>query len=200
MNLWKKLFNPTKKNNIALKHPISKQKSVDSPEVVFAEVFSTKGGKFIFSENLDQSKKYLDLILQENKWKPENVVCFDSVLAKRFEQPRKPFERNINHYPAMLVCSEFLISKTGGILFSEHQIKNFRKDILPKNLIVFAKVNQFAQDLTDAMVKINQKYPNTKPCNLTTIQVDNLGEEISEAHKRNNSKNIYLLLEDIQKE
>ena len=200
MNLWNKLFNPSKKNNNTPNIPITKKKSLDCTEVAFAKIFSNNGGKFLFSENLAQSKQYLEFIRVENEWNTETVACFDSELAKRFEWPRVPFERNFDHYMAMLVPCEFLISKTGGILFSEHQIKNFRKDALPKNLIVFAKANQFAQDLTDAMVKINQKYPHIKPCNLTTIQVDNLMEDISNLNKKNNSKNIYLLLEDSHNE
>lgn len=95
---------------------------------------------------------------------------------------------------AFIKC-EFLIANTGGILISSNQIKNLNLAQLPEYIIVEAKINQFANDVSEGMSKIKAFYSKNLPSNITTLNAKNNDKESDFLSHGNSSKNIYLLLQ-----
>ena len=96
----------------------------------------------------------------------------------------------------MIHC-EFLISNTGKILLSNNQINHFKIKALPKTIIVSAKISQIARDVSQGMTQLKNKYINTIPTNITTLNIKRKSSNDKQnQEEQTDSKNIYLLLED----
>ncbi len=77
MDFWNKLLGIKKKSEVSTeKSPYLREKK-DEVEIIFAEKFTQKGGKFIYSENTNSTLDFFKLILEENHWKTEDILCFD---------------------------------------------------------------------------------------------------------------------------
>ena len=84
MGFWSRLFGAeTRTSKLSGDSPYLPKKS-DEVEVIFAKLFTKKGGKFIYSEDKKSSDHYFKLILDENHWKNEDILCFDKNLSDRF--------------------------------------------------------------------------------------------------------------------
>ena len=81
-------------------------------------------------------------------------------------------------------------------MISSNQIKNLSLTEFPENIIVKAKVVQFAQDVSDGMSRLKASYSKNLPSNITTLNAKNLDKESDFLSQGNSSKNIYLLLEE----
>ena len=96
----------------------------------------------------------------------------------------------------MLYC-EYIISNTGKILLSEHQIKHFKIPNLPETVIIVAKSNQLVKDVSHGMTLLKNKYGKEIPTNISTLNVkSNSTKEKITSELETSAKNIYLLLED----
>ena len=67
MGLFSNIFGSEKKEQKAGTSPYLAPEK-DPKELHFARVFTEKGGKFIFSENVEQTRNYFHQILAENGW------------------------------------------------------------------------------------------------------------------------------------
>lgn len=196
MGLWSKLFG-RKKNTKAAKanspYLPSKKREV---EVVFAEKFTEKGGKFIYSEDMKSSQEFFELILEENQWRSEDILCFDPLLSQRFEitPPFQPID--IGHYKALLIGCEYLVANKGNLLICHHQLKDHKLEELPDFFIVFSGLNNFVNDLSEGMSQLKNKYANQLPNNITTLNVKNSTGENDFLSYGNSAKNLYLMLQE----
>ena len=196
MNFWAKLFG--KKKN--------KEKSKYLPEneipndLSFVKKFTIKGGRFLFCENQDETVSNFNEILLENNWDLNEVFCLNKDLNEKFKIEIIKEDSSLNNFKTCLIKCEFLISNTGLILVCDKQIKHFKLKELPNTLIILSETNQFSKDVSEGMSLLKNKYKNEIPTNITTINIYNYLEKENKLNlDNNNSKNIYLLLQDLYK-
>lgn len=196
MGLWNKIFGRKDKN---LDHEVSSRylpKKKNDVEIIFAEKFTQKGGKFIYSEDVNSTDQFFKLILEENHWLPEEILCFDPQLIQRFRL--EPIQGNLNplNFKALLIGCEYLIANKGTVLICHHQLKDFKLETLPDFFIVFSGLENFVNDVSEGMSNLKNKYANQLPTNITTLNVKNSKDENDFLSYGNSAKNLYLIVQE----
>ena len=196
MGLWNKIFGRKDKN---LDHEVSSRylpKKKNDVEIIFAEKFTQKGGKFIYSEDANSTDQFFKLILEENHWLPEEILCFDPQLIQRFRL--EPIQDNPNpqNFKALLIGCEYLIANKGTVLICHHQLKDFKLKTLPDFFIVFSGLQNFVNDVSEGMSNLKNKYASQLPTNITTLNVKNSKDENDFLSYGNSAKNLYLILQE----
>lgn len=196
MGLWNKIFGRKDKN---LDHEVSSRylpKKKNDVEIIFAEKFTQKGGKFIYSEDANSTDQFFKLILEENHWLPEEILCFDPQLIQRFRL--EPIQDNPNpqNFKALLIGCEYLIANKGTVLICHHQLKDFKLKTLPDFFIVFSGLENFVNDVSEGMSNLKNKYASQLPTNITTLNVKNSKDENDFLSYGNSAKNLYLILQE----
>ncbi|MGA0048775.1 MAG: LUD domain-containing protein [Flavobacteriaceae bacterium] len=197
MALWDKFFGK-KKSNQHERSPYLPP--VEEPiDISFAKNFTSKGGHFLYCDALPQVKANYDNICEENDWDNDSVVCLEKSLSDRFKSTLiSQTSGSLKAFNAALISCEYLISNTGKILLSEHQIKHFKLSELPNTVILFAKTEQLVKDVSQGMTALKNKYAKTIPTNITSLKTKSSDGDENEIENLNSSaKNIYLLLEDV---
>mgnify|MGYP005723027557 FL=1 len=89
-----------------------------------------------------------------------------------------------------------MVALDGSLLICAEQIKSHKVNDLPQNFIVFAKISQFTETLSEGLKGIKNKYTNNLPTNITTIKNFNNNELENNNFLTYGSaaKNLYLLL------
>lgn len=196
MGLWNKIFGRKDKN---LDHEVSSRylpKKKNDVEIIFAEKFTQKGGKFIYSEDANSTDQFFKLILEENHWLPEEILCFDPQLIQRFRLEPIQDNQNPQNFKALLIGCEYLIANKGTVLICHHQLKDFKLKTLPDFFIVFSGLENFVNDVSEGMSNLKNKYASQLPTNITTLNVKNSKDENDFLSYGNSAKNLYLILQE----
>ena len=196
MGLWNKIFGRKDKN---LDHEVSSRylpKKKNDVEIIFAEKFTQKGGKFIYSEDANSTDQFFKLILEENHWLPEEILCFDPQLIQRFRLVPIQDNPNPQNFKALLIGCEYLIANKGTVLICHHQLKDFKLKTLPDFFIVFSGLENFVNDVSEGMSNLKNKYASQLPTNITTLNVKNSKDENDFLSYGNSAKNLYLILQE----
>ena len=175
--------------------PYLPEKRVDV-EIVFAEKFTLKGGKFIYSEDSKSTSNFFKLILEENHWNLDDILCLDHQLSERFGLEHSKNHFNPKHFKALFIGCEYLVANKGTILICHHQIKEYKLKSLPDFFIVFSGLNNFVNDVSEGMTELKKKYTGQLPTNITTLNVKNSEDENDFLSYGNSAKNLYLVLQD----
>jgi len=196
VGFWRKLFS-SKKNSTEPEatSPYLPEKKGEI-EIIFAEKFTQKGGKFIFSEDIKSTDEFFKLILEENHWKTKEILCFDSQLIKRFTLKPTPDPFSPRNFKVLLIGCEYLIANKGTVLICHHQLKDYKLEAMPDFFIVYSGLDSFVNDVSEGMSKLKNKYANQLPTNITTLNVKNSEDENDFLSYGNSAKNIYLILQD----
>ncbi len=193
MSFWAKFFGKKKKKEKSKYLPENKIPN----DLSFVKKFTIKGGRFLFCENNNETSFNFNEILVENNWNLNEVFCFDNDIKKKLNVDILKDEFSPKNFKTCIIKCEFLISNTGLILVCDKQIMHFKLKELPNTLIILSQTNQFSKDVSEAMSLLKNKYENTIPTNITTINIYNyLEKENDISLDKNNSKNIYLLHQD----
>ena len=107
MSFWKKLFGFKKKTSKSDGESPYLPKKSDEIEIVFAKLFTEKGGKFIYSEDPKSTDNYFKLILQENNWDNDDILCFNQNIADRFHIRCQSINVNIDKFKVFLIYFYF---------------------------------------------------------------------------------------------
>ena len=137
MGLFSNIFGSKKKEQNTDKSPYLVSKK-DPKELHFARVFTEKGGKFIFSENVEQTRNYFHRILAENGWGSSDLKSDSKSLNSFFNITVNPEALENKKATVQLLGCEYLIANKGSVLVCSHQIQNLKLDELPENLIILA--------------------------------------------------------------
>ena len=196
MGIWDKFFGKKTENN-SEKSPYLPSEEIEI-DIQFAEAFTKKGGRFLFCESSRFVSLNLIEIFKENLWKKDQVLSLNEKLAQQYELTFiTQSSGNLKAYEAAVMNCEYIISNTGKILLSEHQIKHYNLPDLPNNIIIIAKTQQIVKDVSQGMTSLNNKYKKTIPTNITTLKSkSDTSEEKVFSESETSAKNIYLLLED----
>ena len=196
MSFWN-IFSRKKKKTEKSKEKSPFLPQIKDPiEILFAKNFTKKGGRFIFCETASELNNNFNNILDENKWTEKNIFCNNENLILKFGLSFNSFNLELNQSNVFFTTCEYLIANKGNILVSNNQLKNFKLNELPINLIVFSSINQIESDVSAGMTKLKNKYKNKVPSNITTLKPKKLIEENDFLSYGNSAKNIYLLLQD----
>lgn len=195
MGFFTNIFGVKKKEVDPQKSPyLNSEKK--SKEIDFAENFTQKGGKFIFSENVEQTRNYFHQILAENGWGSADLKSNSKSLNDFFNIRVDPKNSDPKNTTAQLLGCEYLIANKGAILICNHQIENQKLDELPENLIILASAAQFVEDVSEAMSMINSRYKEELPTNITTLNAFDPNKEEDFLSYGSSTKNLYLLVQE----
>lgn len=202
MNLFRKIFSST--SNEQKEPPKNQEDGMFSPkkelpaDELFTINFNENGGKFLYSESIDEVHSFLKQILDENKWNDKSVLILNSKLKKQFKNFKWETTKSLKEGYLLFTTCEYLISNDGSILISSNQIAEKKLKDLPKNFIVFASTSQIVQSIGEGLQGIKAKNKKNIPSNITTIKHFKVGEENNFLSYGSSSKNLYLiLLEDL---
>ena len=196
MGIWDKFFGDAtgEKSKKSPYMPIED----DSIDISFAKNFTSKGGRFLFCESSESVFNNFKEICIENKWDPSIILCLEKRLSLRLDV--KLFDQsleNLKSFKAAVIFCEYIISDTGKILLSEHQIRHFKIPDLPETMVVLAKSNQLVKDVSQGMTLLKNKYEKEIPTNISTLNIKSkIIKEKFPSTQETSAKNIYLLLED----
>jgi len=193
MGIWNKFFGAKKPE----KSPYFPD-SEGPLDLGFVKRFTSSGGFFLYNDSSELVLKNFKEICTENNWNQSEIISFNQNLAKRFQVSFvEQASGKLDNFKAILIHCEFLISNTGKILLSNNQINHFKIKALPKTIIVSAKISQIARDVSQGMAQLKNKYINTIPTNITTLNIKRKSSNDKQnQEEQTDSKNIYLLLED----
>lgn len=165
-----------------------------SIDELFVKKFIHKGGKFLYCADLEEAKKNLIQVLQENQW--NNVIAFDEELRKFLAEIKSAKTHNIIPSLPFLTCCECLIANDGSIMFSSKQLKDKKLKDLPNNFIVYAKTSQIVKDSREGISGIRSRSEKNSPTIISSIKdfIINKTETDFMSYGNTNSKTLYLLL------
>ena len=160
---------------------------------LFTLNFKKNGGKFLYCENLSEVKNLFEDILTENDWYEIDVMCFEPKLYSLLDENKLNYKDIVN--PKFLLAScESLIADEGSILFSSNQIKQYKPQELPTNIIIVATTSQIKAAKSDAMSYVTKHYNKEYPNNITTIKYFEKPKVEDFLSYGTAAKNLYLLL------
>jgi hypothetical protein len=196
MGIWNKFFG-AKKSKKPEKSPYFPD-SEGPLDLGFVKKFTSFGGFFLYNDSPELVLKNFKEICTENNWNQSEIISLNQNLAQRFQVSFvEQASGKLDNFKAILIHCEFLISNTGKILLSNNQINHFKIKALPKTIIVSAKISQIARDVSQGMTQLKNKYINTIPTNITTLNIKRKSSNDKQnQEEQTDSKNIYLLLED----
>jgi hypothetical protein len=196
MGIWNKFFG-AKKSKKPEKSPYFPD-SEGPLDLGFVKKFTSFGGFFLYNDSSELVLKNFKEICTENNWNQSEIISLNQNLAQRFQVSYvEQASGKLDNFKAILIHCEFLISNTGKILLSNNQINHFKIKALPKTIIVSAKISQIARDVSQGMTQLKNKYINTIPTNITTLNIKRKSSNDKQnQEEQTDSKNIYLLLED----
>jgi L-lactate utilization protein LutB len=198
MNLFRKIFSAKSKEEKKIPEEEERDKYLPKKELPVDELFTVNfnqnGGKFLYSESLEEAQEFLQKILEENNWKDKTALILNSKLKQKFKNFEWQTTKNINDGYFLFTTCEYLIANDGSLLISSNQIAEKKLKELPKNFIVFASTSQIVQTIGQGLQGIKAKNKKKIPSNITTIKHFKIDDEANFMNYGSSTKNLYLLL------
>jgi len=198
MNLFRKIFSVKSKEEKKTPEKEERDKYLPKKELPVDELFTVNfnqnGGKFLYSESLEEAQEFLQKILEENNWKDKTALILNSKLKQKFKNFEWQTTKNINDGYFLFTTCEYLIANDGSLLISSNQIAEKKLKELPKNFIVFASTSQIVQTIGQGLQGIKVKNKKKIPSNITTIKHFKIDDEANFMNYGSSTKNLYLLL------
>lgn len=167
-------------------------------EVEFAEQFTAQNGQFVLCNDRVELMESLLLLCDSHKFK--DVVCIDRNLSAFFDEFEFPhqsvfeYETDTNIEAAIVPC-ECLVTRTGGIVYSQQVLTDERILEAAHNIIVIAHAYQLATDLNEALSYIKANNSGILPSQLLMINGKvKLNLHDDDATKNAASQNVIVVL------
>jgi L-lactate dehydrogenase complex protein LldG len=131
--------------------------SDEDPVIVFADHFTTAGGKFILCENELEFVEGLLNLAEQYKW--NTVLCGDDGISNLLTECEFPHIYSVeDKIPDVSVTTcECLIASNGSIMVSSRKNGLSNPVIAPVH-IVYAKSSQIAMDIKDGLHWLKKQY------------------------------------------
>jgi hypothetical protein len=202
MNLFRKIFSAKSKGEEKTSEKDQSDKYLPKKELPVDELFTVNfnqnGGKFLYSESLEEAQEFIQKIFEDNKLKDKTALILNSKLKQKFKNFEWQTTKNINDGYFLFTTCEYLIANDGSLLISSNQIAEKKLKELPKNFIVFASTSQIVQTIGQGLQGIKVKNKKKIPSNITTIKHFKIDDETNFMSYGSSTKNLYLiLLEDL---
>lgn len=195
MSLFRKIFgssNDASEEESQSEYNTPKPSSLPVDEL-FTFNFKKNGGKFIYCENLDEVREQFENILEENDWFESEAQCFEPKLYNLLDENKLSYI-NPTQPKFLLASCENLIADEGSVLFSSNQIKHYKPNELPDNIVLLATTSQILEAKSDGLRVIKKKYDKDYPTNITTIKYFEKVQDEDFLTYGSCAKNLYLLL------
>jgi hypothetical protein len=195
MSLFKKFFGSSNDSSNEEKDSEYNPFTAENTPIdeLFTLNFKKNGGKFLYCENLTEVKNLFEDILTENDWYETDVMCFEPKLYSLLDENKLNYQ-SIQNPKFLLASCESLIADEGSILFSSNQIKQYKPQELPINIIIVATTSQIKAAKSDAMSYVTKHYNKNYPNNITTIKYFEKPKVEDFLSYGTAAKNLYLLL------
>jgi L-lactate dehydrogenase complex protein LldG len=133
-------------------------------DIEFAENFIRNGGKFVYCENIEEAVDSIRFFTQQENW--DKIYCAEETLQRILTHAGLPFTDNPNELIVrkigMTTC-DFLIARTGSIVFSSQSASGRRIFSVLDTQIVVGTVAQIQPDLRAAFKLIKEKFTTKMP-------------------------------------
>jgi L-lactate dehydrogenase complex protein LldG len=156
--------------------PITDQQSPVYPEftdpldVTFAKNLVDAGGKFVFSESIDEFACNLKSFSLEKDWPVFFVPGAElQAILKENGIPFVSDHQQINKASMALIGCEYLIARHGTVMVSSRVLRGRKLLIYPDILIVAAFSSQLVPDLKDAFHRLHTRFADDIPSMVTLI-------------------------------
>lgn len=160
---------------------------------LFTHHFKKNGGKFIYCDDLSDVREQFENILEENDWFECESLCFEPKLYNLLDENKLTYT-NVKEPRFLFASCESIIADEGAILFSSNQIKHFKPNELPDNIVILATTSQISMSKGDSLQVIRKKYTTNYPSNITAIKYFDKVQEEDFLTYGSSPKNLYLLL------
>ncbi len=160
---------------------------------LFTHHFKKNGGKFIYCDDLSDVREQFENILEENDWFECESLCFEPKLFNLLDE-NKLIYAGVKNPKFLFASCESIIADEGAILFSSNQIKHFKPNELPDNIVILATTSQISMSKGDSLQVIRKKYTTNYPSNITAIKYFDKVQEEDFLTYGSSPKNLYLLL------
>ena len=133
-------------------------------DIEFAENFIRNGGKFVYCEGIQEAVDSIRFFTQQENW--DKIYCAEETLQRILTHAGLPFTDNPNELivrkVGMTTC-DFLIARTGSIVFSSQSASGRRIFSVLDTQIVVGTVAQIQPDLKSAFKLIKEKFTTKMP-------------------------------------
>jgi len=198
MSVFRKIFSSISKSDKGQPEKKVDNKFLPKKDLPIDESFTVKfnenGGKFLYSENLNEAHQYLQQILKENNWTDKMALILNKKLKEKFKDFDWKTTSKVEDGHYLFTTCEYLIANDGSLLISSNQIAEKKLNELPKNFVVFATTSQIVQTIGEGLHGIKAKNKKNIPTNITTIKHFKVIEDDNFLSYGSSSKNLYLLL------
>ncbi len=173
----------------------------DEPlDILFAERFTTAGGRFYFAENETDLQQALAELVQANNW--QRVACRDAALRNGLTaggvSGLYDGDDLMNSEAGISRC-EALVARTGSILLSSKLASGRALPIYPPVQIVVTDTRFLVPDIADGLTAIRKRYPDQLPSliNLATGPSRTADIEKTLVLGAHGPKEVYVFLVDL---
>ena len=199
MSVFRKIFGSISKSDKGQPEKKVDNKFLPKKDLPIDESFTVKfnenGGKFLYSENLNEAHQYLQQILKENNWTDKMALILNKKLKEKFKDFDWKTTSKVEDGHYLFTTCEYLIANDGSLLISSNQIAEKKLNELPKNFVFgFYTMKPFSNGLNDLACGCKDKNKKNIPTNITTIKHFKVIEDDNFLSYGSSSKNLYLLL------
>ena len=171
MSVFRKIFGSISKSDKGQPEKKVDNKFLPKKDLPIDESFTVKfnenGGKFLYSENLNEAHQYLQQILKENNWTDKMALILNKKLKEKFKDFDWKTTSKVEDGHYLFTTCEYLIANDGSLLISSNQIAEKKLNELPKNFVVFATTSQIVQTIGEGLHGIKAKNKKNIPTNST---------------------------------
>ncbi len=185
---WVNLFKKKTDIDQTKKHKVDTY-TRDNLDTIFAEHFTQNGGFFNYVSDSQESIEVLKTIL--NTLQPERVFCFEKQLQSQLNVLQQPYQNSLDKNCDMaLIDCECLVALDGSIMVSSDNIKSYKLQALPKNIVIFGQTNQLVSNKSRGLEYIRRAKKECLPSNITSLNA----KKSQDFLKQDYIKELYLLL------
>lgn len=138
-------------SKVDLDSPVYKP-AEESLDVAFAESFVSKGGSFLYCENMDETLENIYTMVHENGWSGK-IYCADDVVMQMLSACNVQYSRNPSDAvlkPVVFCGCRYLLAEGGSIVFDSYP-SGRRSFFHAGNVVFVASVSQLVPDLKSAL-------------------------------------------------
>ena len=198
MSVFRKIFGSSTEASESKTDGKNQNKFLDATSLPIDEAFTVNfnanGGKFLYCENNDEVRNFLENIIEENNWDKKKALILNKHLKAKFKSFKLGSTKKTEDADFLFTTCESLIANDGSLLISSNQIAEKKLIELPENFIVFATTSQFVKTISEGLQAIKAQSRIKIPSNITTIKHFKANETNDFLSYGSSTKNLYLLL------
>lgn len=161
-------------------------------DLKFVKKFTEAGGNFLYCESNEDAVTNLQRILHETGVR--NLFVPEEELKSLLKNQKMAISEDCKTSDGILTTCEALVSFNGGIMIDGFQTSGKSLSDLPETHIIFGKTSLIVPNLTAGMSKINSKYKDKRPSQISTLKGPRDKGVIQASADSNKNRSLYLLL------